>query len=183
MSKKFRVLLSAFLSVVIATNSVYVMAAAESVDAFSLPASQADELAADSSAVNTSTSSKATLNIDVTEESDKASESEALIQEINEGRAKGTCANGINWEIDTALILTVSGTGEIGTELPWQRYAQVVEKIIISAGITGLCCNKERRNRRRCHRYRQQCLLRLYFSCKCNIESNRSCFNRCGSFL
>ena len=138
MSKKFRVLLSAFLSVVIATNSVYVMAAAESVDAFSLPASQADELAADSSAVNTSTSSKATLNTDVTEESDKASESEALIQEINEGRAKGTCANGIYWEIDTDLILTVSGTGEIGTELPWQRYAQVVEKIIISAGITEI---------------------------------------------
>ncbi len=79
--------------------------------------------------------------MNVVEERKNASATQiaALKKDITDGKATGTCTDGLTWKIDSSLTLTISGTGAM-TDLsfPWQTYAPVVTNIVIADGVTSV---------------------------------------------
>ena len=177
MNKKFRVLLSAFLSVAVATSSLPVTAAAEGLGASWSTNELADNWSGDSSIeteeYNYSSDDVSATTDEVAETSEEtadvqpvasetttasvsaedarlisevesrknasAAEISALKDKIQSGQAKGTCTDGLSWNIDSNLTLTISGTGAMtDSTLPWQAYAPVVTKIVISDTVTAI---------------------------------------------
>lgn len=59
----------------------------------------------------------------------------------------GTCGDNLTWELDTATgVLTISGTGEMGTyywntfgsSAPWYDYRSYIQTLVISDGVTSI---------------------------------------------
>ncbi len=60
-------------------------------------------------------------------------------------KTSGTCGTGLEWELDTAGVLTISGSGEMSSwesgETPWNDYASSIQKIVIGEGVTSIGVN------------------------------------------
>ena len=60
-------------------------------------------------------------------------------------KTSGTCGADLTWELDTAGVLTISGSGEMSDfelgETPWNDYASSIQKIVIGEGVTSIGVN------------------------------------------
>lgn len=60
-------------------------------------------------------------------------------------KTSGTCGADLTWELDTAGVLTISGSGEMSSwesgETPWNDYASSIQKIVIGEGVTSIGVN------------------------------------------
>ncbi len=147
MNKKFRVLLSAFLSVAIVTSSMPLTAVADSFGNYAGSAFTVD--AAESTAEETVSAPAAAnpmLSIIEARKNASAEDIAALKKKIADGEANGSCGASATWSIDNSLTLTVSGSGAMTgytssnyyLNAPWQEYAPVVTKIVIGDEITSI---------------------------------------------
>lgn len=50
----------------------------------------------------------------------------------------GTCGENLTWELDSDGVLTISGSGAMATDVPWNEYRDSIEKIIINDGVTSI---------------------------------------------
>lgn len=55
----------------------------------------------------------------------------------------GSCGDNINWELDNQGILTISGTGSMGSNdgnyAPWYGYRDLITEVTIEYGVTSIC--------------------------------------------
>lgn len=55
---------------------------------------------------------------------------------------KGTCGTNLTWQLTSDYTLTISGTGKMNSYFsstrPWQKYANTIKKIVISAGVSSI---------------------------------------------
>lgn len=71
-----------------------------------------------------------------------------LCAEASEIVANGTCGQRVSWELNSAGVLTISGTGaivgynyvsgEYKTTAPWSPYSSEINKIVIEDGVSGI---------------------------------------------
>lgn len=50
----------------------------------------------------------------------------------------GTCGDNLTWTLDDAGTLTISGTGDMDNQSPFERN-NAIKTVIIEEGVTGLC--------------------------------------------
>ncbi len=50
----------------------------------------------------------------------------------------GTLSTGLTWEISDANVLTVSGAGAIGDDMPWKAYSDQVVEVVLNPGVTAI---------------------------------------------
>lgn len=60
-------------------------------------------------------------------------------------KTSGTCGADLEWVLDTAGVLTISGTGAMldwaQGDTPWEDYAASIQKIVIEEGVTSIGTN------------------------------------------
>ncbi len=60
-------------------------------------------------------------------------------------KTSGTCGTGLKWELDSAGVLTISGSGEMTDwttgAAPWEDHVNVIQKIVIEEGVTSIGVN------------------------------------------
>ena len=147
MNKKFRVLLSAFLSVAIVTSSMPLTAVADSFGGYESSAITADAAEQTTEEISAAPAASNPMSgIIEARKNASAADIAALKEKIAAGEAKGSCGADATWSINTNLTLTISGSGAMTgysssnyyINAPWQEYAPVVTKIVIGDDITNV---------------------------------------------
>ena len=60
----------------------------------------------------------------------------ALAEE--EAPISGTCGENLTWTLDDAGTLTISGAGDMNSNLPWANYRAKIRSIVIEDGVTNI---------------------------------------------
>lgn len=53
--------------------------------------------------------------------------------------ATGTCGDALTWTLDSDGLLTITGTGSMGTDAPWYDYRSQITSVVIGEGVTDIC--------------------------------------------
>lgn len=60
------------------------------------------------------------------------------LAESTETATFGTCGENLTWSLDSEGTLTISGTGDMNDEIPWNFEIESIKKVIIQNGVTNI---------------------------------------------
>ena len=56
----------------------------------------------------------------------------------DDSATSNNCGDALTWTLDENGVLTISGTGDMGTDIPWASYAENITSVVIEDGVTSV---------------------------------------------